>query len=211
MRFASIFLALAAFGSVNPSLASPVQWSGNGHWYEAVVRPNGIVWDAAQAEAVSRGGYLATLTSSAENAFVFGLVNSIPAIWWQTDNDTGQRGPWLGGYQTAGVYDPESSWNWVSGEPWVYTNWFGPIEPNGYGTLDWLQFTGDEVTPRTAGWNDCEPEYAPMMLGFVVEFNTPEPGLLGLGVVGLAVLLAGRTRRERRGRAHGRIAMNAGA
>jgi hypothetical protein len=38
------------------------------------------------------GGYLATLTSAAENDFVFGLIN-FRQFWYQ-----GEFGPLLGGY-----------------------------------------------------------------------------------------------------------------
>ena len=64
------------------AFAAPVQWSsavgGNDHWYEFVVPTNQIsVVDAeATAESSSHmglGGYLATITSAAEQAFLNGL------------------------------------------------------------------------------------------------------------------------------------------
>jgi hypothetical protein len=43
--------------------ADTVQWSGNGHWYEAVYVPERITWLNASATATGSGGYLATLSS----------------------------------------------------------------------------------------------------------------------------------------------------
>src|SRR2546423_1575837 len=61
------------------SQAQPVQWTtnsgGNGHFYEAVVAPSGITWGDAQSAAVSRGGYLASITSVGENNFAYGLIS----------------------------------------------------------------------------------------------------------------------------------------
>jgi hypothetical protein len=52
-----------------PASAAPVHNTDNGHYYEAVARPQGITWDAARAEAEGRSynglhGHLATLTSA---------------------------------------------------------------------------------------------------------------------------------------------------
>ncbi len=49
-------------------LAAFVQWpvesSGNGNFYQAILHPDGITWDDAKAEAESLGGHLATVTSA---------------------------------------------------------------------------------------------------------------------------------------------------
>jgi len=45
---------------------------GNGHWYELV--STSVSWEEANAEAQARGGYLATITSAEENAYVMGLA-----------------------------------------------------------------------------------------------------------------------------------------
>ena len=46
--------------------AEPVRFPDNGHFYEAV-DPLIITWQAAKDLTESRGGYLATITSDAEN------------------------------------------------------------------------------------------------------------------------------------------------
>ncbi len=70
-------LAVAVF----PQLASAeaIQWEGNGHYYEYL---DGLVtWEEAHIIAENRTifgspGYLVTLTSQAENDFVYNTVGS---------------------------------------------------------------------------------------------------------------------------------------
>jgi hypothetical protein len=56
--------------------AQRVQWhaddGGNGHAYEVV--PGQMTWFEARDEAKARGGYLATITSAAEDRFVQKLI-----------------------------------------------------------------------------------------------------------------------------------------
>ena len=116
----------AARVSEEVSPAGPVQWSeargGNGHWYQAVSVPGGITWTDAKQAAEAKGGYLATITSAEENAFVYSLLDD-DRFWHLTGNN--DDGPWLGG-----AYDRETkSLHWITGEPWDYTNWY-PTQPN---------------------------------------------------------------------------------
>src|SRR5262249_15632204 len=80
-----IALGLAVAFTPTHSRADWVQWrvadGGNGHYYQAVSTPGGITWEAAQAAAVGMGGYLATITSAAENAFAFNLAKD-PSLWF---------------------------------------------------------------------------------------------------------------------------------
>jgi hypothetical protein len=88
-------------------------------------------WAEAKADAESRGGYLATITSAEENARVFAAVQS--------------NNPWLGGTDQAG----EGTWAWVTGESWSYSNWYPGQPDNDSGAADYLHFWngGDQ-------WND---------------------------------------------------------
>lgn len=65
--------------------ARKVEWpaidGGNGHYYEAVPTPNGITWIAANASAKALGGYLVSITSEAENRFVFSLIAGDDRYW----------------------------------------------------------------------------------------------------------------------------------
>lgn len=56
--------------------AEPTRWSANGHFYDVVLTPGTISWENANDAAALAGGYLATITSEAENAFVYSLVNN---------------------------------------------------------------------------------------------------------------------------------------
>ena len=166
--------------------AAPVQWSENGHSYEVISAPVGITWEDANAAAVASGGYLATITSQEENDFVFALVD-FPDYW--SDPITGNRGPWLGGYQSPPTTDPSDNWQWVTAEAWGYTNWAvdQPNDLNGW-VEDKLHF----FVPSTGGtrastWNDIrnsDPGGKPV--AYVVEFEpVPEPSTLALLTIGL--------------------------
>ena len=119
----------------------------NGHYYKWV---GGVTtWMNGKAGAEALGGYLATATSSAEQAFLVQSV--IPA----------GNTSCLGGTD-EGV---ENTWTWITGEPWVYTNWNGG-EPNNVNNEDYLAIT----TSAGGGWNDVVGNTGGMS-GYVVEWN----------------------------------------
>jgi hypothetical protein len=107
-----------------------VQWDvssgGNGHWYKPVPGFPGITWTLANELAQAEGGYLATITSAEENAFVFSLVANDPQYWNFCCNYSGAA---LGGLQQEGAPEPAGGWYWVTGESWTYSNWY-PGQPN---------------------------------------------------------------------------------
>jgi hypothetical protein len=90
--------------------------------------------------------HLATITSQAENVAIINLAPS--AV-----------GSWIGAYQnkaSPSFSEPAGGWEWVTGEPWVFSNW-GAGEPNdgggGLGPEDFIC-----VVPNLANampWNDC--------------------------------------------------------
>ncbi len=143
---------LAAVSSVHAQDA--VQWrvedGGNGHWYAVAVVP-GASWNDAKIMALSRGGYLGTLTSAPENEFVFGLVDADP--YWIVNSYGDLSGPFIGGFRPVGGPDPELGWSWVSGERWDFAAW-APAQPNNAnGNQDAVQFwTAGSV--RVGNWND---------------------------------------------------------
>lgn len=66
----------------------------------------GMTWPEAKAYAEAQGGYLAVITSAEEQAFVQSLIAK------------GEKNQyWLGGYRNG------STFAWVTGEPFSYTNW----------------------------------------------------------------------------------------
>lgn len=126
---------------------------GNNHFYEVLTTSSPISWTEARDFAAFRGGYLATITSSAENSFIFDLGL--------------QSDPWIGGFQSAGSSTPQQGWSWITNEPFSYTNWY-PGEPNdfpgGSGTEDRLQLYSD------GRWNDTANQGGGIT-SYVVEYN----------------------------------------
>ena len=141
---------------------------GNGHRYRAVQAVNGVTWTQAHGLAEQMGGYLATITSVSENAFVFASLGGNQAFWFANEAGAGV-GPWLGGVQNAGSVEPAGGWAWVTNEPFVYSNWaFG--EPNNLnGNEDRIHFFAPS-TPANSLWNDASS--TAITRGFIVEFDS---------------------------------------
>jgi hypothetical protein len=156
------------------------------HWYAPVLAPAGITWGDAKAAAESRGGYLACIQDSAENNFVFSLVDT-PAYWTGPSYQGDILGPWLGGYSNA-----PGTWKWVTGEPFNYVSWY-PTQPDAFGgpIQASLYYASDNIGST---WGDDQPTGTtgyPLPQAYVIEFDhnpTPEPStlaLLGISAIGL--------------------------
>jgi hypothetical protein len=144
-------------------------WSENGHYYLIVNQTT--TWQEARllAEAmVFMGvrGHLATITSEDENIFVTTQLG-----------DT--VGAWLGGEQLPGSSEPAEGWQWITGEPWVYTNWDEGEPNNTYGG-GW----GKDVTGQSeerlhyhhngTHWNDLPDDPEVIAPRFIVEWDVPQ-------------------------------------
>jgi hypothetical protein len=115
------------------------QQNYNGHSY---YRSTGTAtWTTARANCAAMGGYLVTITSAAEQSFIF---NIWPSGWiGLTDEVT------------------EGTWRWVTGETYSYKNW-NSGEPNNAGNEDYVQFVSN------GRWNDLPNNVS---LPYVLEFN----------------------------------------
>ncbi len=173
-------ISLAAFGFSTQLLLSAfgqsLYWDpiigGNGHYYEPIPHSSGLSWAAAKADAEARGGYLATITSSQENAFVFGLIDSTTFWSENLDFDTSD-GPWIGGFQINKSLEPNGNFAWVSGEPFTFSAWFSGQPDDSLGIEDHVHYWTDNAPTRSATWNDVPQA---VTLGYVVEYNAvPEP------------------------------------
>lgn len=140
----------------NTTIASNASFNPiNGHWYS--VNPTLLSWQDAHDATELSDGYLASITSSAENKWIsetFGIfVNG--DYYWFGGNDI----------------EAESIWSWSSGEPWVYSNW-NVGEPNNTGgnehALTWFHPSFSNQDGFT--WNDRPPQEQRASL---VEFNSP--------------------------------------
>ena len=132
-----------ASGSATATIAAPVQWTiasgGNNHWYQFIYSPSGFTWQQAWATAsgntfLGLPGYLATVTSQAENDFLFALAKypaGATGTLFDPANPGVNRGPTpiagrdaptqLGGTDSA----TEGTWRWVNGPDTGAVFWTG--------------------------------------------------------------------------------------
>ena len=166
MKTSVLAITILILGSFNSIAQSAGVWSGNEHYYEVVSTPQNISWTEAQNTAQQRGGYLATVTSQAENDFAFSLLPSNGLAY-------------IGGYQSPNSAEPAGGWNWVTNEPFSYTNW-NQLEPNNNtGFENSLTMYG-----QSGKWNDVDNGgvWAPVS-HYVVEYNSrPQPKLFGIAI-----------------------------
>ena len=160
----SIAASLGSGDSLQPGLetGSIKYLSSNGHYYEYV--PGGFTWSQARDLAASKTfngatGYLATITSAAENAFLANLRNGDAWIG-ASDADTEGVWKWVTGPETRIVF-----WNGGkdgSAAAGQYANWQPGREPNNAGNEDFAHMWGGGY------WNDREGNGT---AGYFVEYG----------------------------------------
>ena len=145
---------------------------GNDHIYEAVLFDSVVSWTDARDAALARGGHLATITSAAENAFIFDNLASNPALWDSSPTPMAD-GPYLGGFRAAGAPGGSGdSWQWVTGEAWNHTAW-APGEPNNNpNDLQGLAYWSLQGPAST--WFDHTAS-DPVSRALIVEYPVPAP------------------------------------
>jgi hypothetical protein len=158
----SLPASAADIAASNPGSESPLYKNllfYEDSYYELVSSP-GTSWDGAKALAEaavleSCTAHLVTITSAGEQAALVAFFEGA------------LMGKYYGGYQNPpGETDPAAGWTWVTGEPWVYTNW-GPGEPNDSGvpgSEQYLAGAGSAGYP----WNDTSSNGGN---GYVIEYD----------------------------------------
>jgi len=183
--FASAFILILTVSVYAEPIASgtvgPVQNPENGHYYEVVYVNPEMTWNEANAAAsasIYNGmrGYLATITSASEEAFLlstFGIIGG-PHIWF-------------GGFQSTNSASMSSGWHWITYEAWSYTHW-DSTEPNDDSPPENNQENCLEYTDGVPAWNDesCDSgrnyyivEFEPSNTSGVLITRCP-PGSCGL-------------------------------
>lgn len=134
----------------------------NGHTYWKTYCSNSfnITWDIIERFKSNwgRGAYLAAITSAEENEIIRNLAGSTTVV--------------LGGLYNSDT----SSWEWISGEDWSYTNW-ADGQP-GSGSYLWMYQDGN------GKWSSTQT--FPSMVYPIVEYdydmhNEPRGDLINLG------------------------------
>lgn len=139
-----------------------IQWprsdGGNGHYFALTVYATN--WDAAQKQAVSWGGHLATITTAQEQNFInrtflVGKFERLPL--WIGLFDRGGSGTFTQKWRMI-FGSPTNRFEWVTGEPLSYTFW-KPGEPNNtppgeyYVTINW-EYSDPSRNGQKGNWND---------------------------------------------------------
>ncbi len=152
---------------------------GNGHAYQLMRAPQ-TSWDQAREIAATfwgnRSSHLAAITASEEQLFLNGLLDST-GIFYDVDITE----IWIGGFQPEGTPEPDSGWEWITGEPWSWTNWSQFPSPAGQpnnsgGEEDLLSIWGPSLTANPeidlGDWvdQDYPGVLDPNGLAFLVEF-----------------------------------------
>ncbi len=166
-RVIRVLLVISVLVPVGAGYANPIQWTqeagGNGHWYD-LVQLDGRSYDWCYLYTLARSlthesmpGYLTTITSEAEQSWLFAQYGCELSGYIA-----------MGAYQLIGSSEPDGGWVWTTGEAWDHANWDpGHSEPNnsGYGeNVGMFSIFGCD-----GEWND----YCPYchMAGCVIEYG----------------------------------------
>ena len=131
-----------------------VEWKvsegGNGHFYEAVAFQSPINWQTARNDAIAKNGDLVSISSAAENDFVFGLIDS-PDYWAPAGPH--HYGPWIGGYQIDSSSEPGGNWAWTDESTWGFVAWASG-QPDNAGSVEHHAHYFVPAPIRDKTWND---------------------------------------------------------
>jgi uncharacterized repeat protein (TIGR01451 family) len=172
------------------SLGSGLNYSGTGHFYEFVAN-SGITWDNAATAAAARTyfglrGYLVTVTSAGENAFVKAKLAQNAWMGLSTDDaDFPRTWKWATGPEAGTSICDNASAGSCTAIGAAYTNWDSG-EPNNAGGESKGHFYADD-----GKWNDFSPTNGSIG-GYVVEYGgtSGDPSVVLSGSRGVVVSIS---------------------
>ncbi|MCB1501165.1 MAG: hypothetical protein KDK07_15490 [Bauldia sp.] len=133
-----------------------------GHYYKYVKTL--ATHSEARSAAAAAGGYLATITSAAENAFLADLIVGQDLGAWLGGSDAGTEGVWT---WTDGPEAGTTFWNQDSGAPdGQYSNW---AEGEPTGVYHGLEEDVLHMMANSDQWNDAADYW--MTMGYFIEID----------------------------------------
>ena len=143
----ALMSTLAARASV---ILGPTVNPQNGHKYYLLSQEN---WTVAENEAVTLGGTLATIRSSAESTFISTAFGNNRNLWIGLDDPT---------QDSLTTPAHAANFAWVSGDSSSYRNWAPPEPNNGNGHNEWYTLvwgfatdvSADPTNRPSGSWND---------------------------------------------------------
>jgi Lectin C-type domain len=199
LQFLSLMLiALGLFGTQTAGAAVLDTLHYNGHTYYLISENN---WEGAAAEALSLGGYLATINDQGEQDFLWNH--------WKDSLGAGE-GLWIG-LERSGHHG-QNIFVWMNGEPvnfWYWaTNAVGTEPNNGFGRYEEDYVAMDSRFTPPGAWADLPNQGTDWMADRgIVEVNTPAPIAIEISTPEVSTLLllgsglTGLVLRRRRARA----------
>ena len=142
-----------------------------GRLYLAVTNNGYEGFHSASRLAARMGGHLASITSRAEDRFVYDLFSADRRFI--VEYKGGLFGPMFGLFQADRSHEPRGGWAWVTGEPLGYTRWHPGNPDNFEGKQHFARyFRSARSRGPGAGadyWDDTSESWS--RLGFVIEID----------------------------------------